>query len=419
MIKANPYLASLVKRVATRIDNGTHPLVEDDVQRYVENHIDVAYPLLDTLVQINDNHALNHIDQAALVLLSEIIYFAQHQPKQEKDWALSFNNTLQAYIAKLAISGHISTTILQHIFDIFRHNDMPIYDSLRRANTALLDNCDTGITLPDITELLASIAQQSHDSPYEMYQQLMNHLQQMHHMISTEMQLLMINEMAQASLPLIRETAVLMLLHPDKNVRYYVAYILAKQPQLITSSSLRRCIILRNWLPTEEQATIDNLIKLARRHHVDCEAWPTARVIKLIAVNTQTIVAVTEQQGQYQLSSLLMKKNHGIDECVLFQGKTAQELNQAVDNIVTYSSYVCIQEGQVDKLIAHFISVGLHHKRVPSPLLLGFAERLGASHWRAEKAQMTSLPKQPENALVTYAPEPRLRQQQRPNHHRP
>jgi len=393
MIKANPCLTSLVKRVATRIYNDIHPLVEEDVQRYVENHVDIAFPLLDKLLNVSEDKNLDHFDQAALVLLSEIICFTNFHLEQKRRWATAFINEFQSSIAKQALAGCLNITILQYLFDILRHNETPINDTLRQANAALLDNYtdSSGITVQDINNLLEDIANHTHNSPYEMYEQLMS---QTHQIVPVEVQLLMINEMAQANLPLIRETAILMLLHPDKNVRYYVAYILAKQPKLITATSLRRLIILRNWLPTGEQPAVDRLIKLARRHHIDCEAWPKARILKIMAtsfdgVGAQSILAVTEKNGQYHLGGLLIKENSGVREPLLFNTHKKNEIDQIIRNLVAELPCIPVQEGYLDAVVSHFVAIGLQNNQVPSPLLLGFAEMLGASHWRAEKFNAT------------------------------
>jgi len=170
MIKTKLRLTSLIERVATRIINDTHPYVEEDIQHYMESHIDVVYPLLDKLCNLAVTPHINHFTQATLVLISEILGYTNYHLEQKRRWTTNFIAECQSHIVKHVLAGHIGCSILQYLFDILRHSDIPINDALRQANTVLLDEYadKSSITVKDIGSLWEEISSVTNGSSYEM-----------------------------------------------------------------------------------------------------------------------------------------------------------------------------------------------------------------------------------------------------------
>lgn len=392
MKSAPPWLDSVIERTCERLNQGSHPIIEEDILELLEQEVQVAYPLLDLLLQSakSTHEGITSKQQACLLLLCELFAYVHFAIEQQRPWAIKFSQQVQHYIARNAFVPEVDWQILQSLLDILHQTEIEVIDAIRDANIALIESStsDEPCTANnDIAFLLADIEQASSGCEFEIADTVIT---QTHPFMPIEVQMILVHEMMQSKHAAVRRASILMLMHPEPLIREQTASMLLRQPEYISSTCLRRMIVMRNWLPLAERPNVDKLVRLARLKNIDCASWPTATITQVVAsefdgMGSQSMLLQSKQGRKYRLSGILLKEGQGIKEPILFQAKRKNCQDKILREMAQESCAIPVSQDYLDTAMQHFIFITLAQGNPPSPLLLRTAELAGKANWRAEE----------------------------------
>ncbi|MGE5152813.1 MAG: hypothetical protein ACM3ST_02255, partial [Bdellovibrio bacteriovorus] len=197
--------------------------------------------------------------------------------------------------------------------------------------------------------------------------------------------------MLASSQALVQELAVLLLLHPNAQVRAQLPG-LYRQPDClghIGPLGLRRLIGVRNWLPEQERADLDGLIKALRVSGVQSAPLTPAQPGTVYASGfdgsgAQGTWVVTKAKRHYRIDAVSVKQGLGIREVWGEGGFTKREIDDKVRGMTGRAGALPVQRDLVARLVAHFVAVGLEKGTPPPPQLVVLNELMGGEYWKPE-----------------------------------
>jgi len=187
------------------------------------------------------------------------------------------------------------------------------------------------------------------------------------------------------------ETAVLFLLHPQKKVRMAIAALFLERISILafSSISLRRMIVIRNWIPADERPVLDELIKTLRLNKLNPAPYPISKINAISAsafdgAGAQVLILSSKQRSKRQLGGFLVKIDIGIRDAWV-SAKASKSDHQAIIDQQPSLTYLDVSKSYLNKMVRHFIAVGLDHNRIPHYELLYLSEVMGCSYWQAQR----------------------------------
>jgi len=240
---------------------------------------------------------------------------------------------------------------------------------------------------PQLPELLENLRKEGgFKTAFELNELLLPHIQQ----LPTQEQLAIIVELALSKKSTAHENAILMLLHPETEVRTQVVNLLDQltDKKLFTPFDLRRLIVIRNWVAEEEREPIDQLIlKLKKNKLQPAPFLPTkpSRITATIVdgAGAGMIMFETKKLKQRVVGGILFKIGVGI--------KDAWSINKApkhcFDGLLeqyesTGTEYKNVPISYLHAIVQHFLYEAVSSKQVPSAMLLELTEAIGTDKWR-------------------------------------
>jgi hypothetical protein len=128
--------------------------------------------------------------------------------------------------------------------------------------------------------------------------------------------------------------AVLMLLHPDPQVRTRSPELYREpgRPGKLSPLGLRRLIGLRNWLPAPERPGVDALIEAAGRAGITSAPPPRTEPVDVQASpfdgsGAQVAWLAVKDRRRYRIESLLVRQGDGVREAFSQPDLTKRELD--------------------------------------------------------------------------------------------
>ena len=243
--------------------------------------------------------------------------------------------------------------------------------------------------MPDVGPKLPALLDQMRregglNTPFKIFDFFIAYIQ----LQPLEVQCDLINELVTAKNTFIQDVGVLMLLHPKKAIRQMVPLIwmdnFANNATQVSPISLRRFIVIRNWLPHDEQASIDSLIQQIRKKRIMPAPHPASKITKLIAstvdgAGVQFFLFETKVKNQRTVAGFLVKEGIGIRDPFVVNKAHTDEFSNILESYNAPSKSV--STSYMSKLVAHFISVGQQKNHVPEPSFLEIAELFGVQQW--------------------------------------
>jgi hypothetical protein len=204
-----------------------------------------------------------------------------------------------------------------------------------------------------------------------------------------EVQIALSGSMLAVGSPFIRDIVVLMLFHPDAEVRRGVAQLLADcDGHLLTPESLRRLIVSRNWFPEEVRTHLDQAIGNARKARVECAPLPGTVNLKVHAsvvdgAGAQSFQVIIPDGKGFASCSLLLKRGVGVADGFVVPLKTKRELNDFLAMMKREAGFLEVAPEYLDMRVSHALAEGASLGRAPVYWLVRIAELLGRDQWRA------------------------------------
>jgi hypothetical protein len=223
------------------------------------------------------------------------------------------------------------------------------------------------------------------DSPFELLEVLL----EMMAVGDPEVQIALGTVMFSAGPPLVRDTAALMLFHPNAQVRAGMASALRMvEGGYFTPATLRRLIVARNWFPDEIRACIDQAVSNARRARVECAPIEPGLAMTVYAsvvdgAGAQSIQIIIPDGKKFVSCSILLKMGVGVADAFLIPMENKRALRDFLAMMTDETAMLESTPEYLDLRICQALAEGVRQGRVPSPWLVAIAERLGREPWRA------------------------------------
>lgn len=190
-----------------------------------------------------------------------------------------------------------------------------------------------------------------------------------------------------SAIPAAREAAILVVLDPEAAVRRGTAQALLRHAEALSPTALRRLIVLRNWLPADERAPLDQAVRAARTSGIECAAWAPGGVAAVHASaidgsGAQGLLIVSPAGRRQTLSSILMRDTQGVLDAWVLDAIAKRECSGILGQMTANAPARTVSRDYLDWIVGHHLAVGLERDAVPPIGLLRAAEANAAAQWR-------------------------------------
>lgn len=357
--------------------------VPNDVEQEFIIHPEIVLSCLDYFSELSDEEIKNK-ERQLFLLLNEGFTRLRYKLDNQDSNAQSILEYLHQRLKQIFQTLSMEKKML--IGNTLHEARLPTpeldYDD-NTYNSSVLDKLpDISPQLPAFLDLMRREGGIS--TSFELYDFLIAQTQ----LQPIDIQCALINELITAKNTFVQDVGVLMLLHPKKPIRCMVPLIwlhhFTENTTQILPISLRRFIVIRNWLPHDEQMPIDTLIQQVRKQGIMPAPYPTSKITKLISssvdgAGVQCILFETKAKNQRTIAGFLLKESIGIREPFVMHKAHAEEFSGILERNTLPSKSVSTTF--VSKLVGHFISVGQKKNHIPEPSFLEVAELFGAQNW--------------------------------------
>jgi hypothetical protein len=388
---SKPLLASFLDRYQACQETerfADHSELQSELRACLLDNDDFGEELARLLVETCATSVDERID-ANLRLLFDALEILRVELERRRPGSEERMERLQSALARHIIleSGDadlcaaVSHTLLQS-----RVEPLPVlHDANSRRMMMVAEEADAGEMPGELSlqGLFESIGEMAGDSPFEALEGML----QLMALGPAEMQTTLCAAMLEAESPLIRDTALLMILHPTAEVRLGVSRLLADHAGKITPEGLRRLIICRNWFPEEMRADIDAAIATARRSRIPCAPLPRSldAVIHASPVDgaaAQSFQAIVPHDSGFLSCSILIKKGVGVADAFVLPLPTKRELNDFLAMMGREGSFIESSADYLDLRLCHALAEGSALGKAPNHRLAHIAEILGKDQWK-------------------------------------
>jgi len=391
-----PAMADLIE--SYRQDGGKrsyagHRELLDALGRYLSEHEQAGDELAATLVRLAAAPKKNcQTLEAALRVLFDALEILRYQLEIQRPGARELMERWQGALAHHVFAKDGAADLCTAVTSTLLQARVEILPQLHEAGSRRMlsrgaEQISPGDLPADdgIQGLFSALEATGVDSPFE----LMEGLLEMIAVGDAEVQANMAGEMLTADSQLIRETGALMLFHPQAEVRAGLAQRLsAIEGKYISSATLRRLIVARNWFPEEIRSCIDQAVSNARRARVECAPIPQGVAMTVYAsvvdgAGAQTFQAVIPDGKGFVSCSILLKIGVGVADAFIISLKNKRELGQMLTMLTEEAAMVESTSEYLDQRVCQALAEGARLGKAPNPWLVAIAERLGREQWRA------------------------------------
>lgn len=385
-------LIILIPEVRSNLETGVFPVISKENAIFIENNPAIIFIILEVMLQgFSTKKSISKDDyHACSVLLTDALNGVRYALERGYPWAEEVIRDFQNAVVTEAFLPQLDRSIARIALSALQEAKIELTDEIKQAAQNDLDHFVIDEeTAGDLNTIFDEIATTDIDNPFRIFA-ILN--QQMS-IMPMPAQNALICEMFTATSELIREVAILVLLHPNKVLRIgvldYISKIVSKKN--LSSVSLRRLIGIRNWLPEEERPKLDAMIKRARKLGVECAAWPKADITKITATEfdgsgVQGILIVSKDQQGHKLSGFIAKENSGIRDpwCSAENISTAQ-IGQISKEMLQATVAHEVKISYLNKLVTYYLWLGINNENCPPAVgFLELAEAVGISNWHAQ-----------------------------------
>jgi hypothetical protein len=325
-------------------------------------------------------------------LLDEGLHVIRYATDRQDANSAALQQSIQGFISKqrYKLPNDLRMKVNQIVFD--SKLSFEIDDDEQEISAPLVNQADITPRLPELLEQLRR--DKVFRNAFELYEIMLPQI----HLESASVQLALIAELAHAKKAIAHEVAVLMLLHPKVIIRQKVASLLYQlgDENLFTPVDLRRLIMIRNWVPTQERTDIDALIKHLRMNNLPPAPYTESKVSTLVGssmdgAGVACIMMETKQKNQRQAAGFLVKLGVGIRDPWVMNKAPKDYIDNVLAQQVESGGLPSksVSKSYVNKLVQHFLSVSVKSGVVPEPLFIQIAEILGADNWRPQALLFT------------------------------
>jgi hypothetical protein len=367
-----------------------------DVQDTLERYHALAFPLLRLLLirYAPDGRQRTVTPQyaACLDLLEEGITQIRYSVERSRPAAVAMAAQIQTEIAEQAFRPEVDVRVQQDLIMALHGAKLELHPDIREKAADVADyyaRFSTGKGAPNLDDLLERLVRET--KPRDAFDLLEPVLAEMA-VMPPDGCIVLAAGMLISSQSVLNELAVLMLLHPDPQVRTRLPD-LYRDPGCIGKLSplgLHRMIGLRNWLPAPERAGMDALIEAVRRAGIPSAPLPRTEPIGMQASpfdgsGGQVAWLAVKDRRRYRIESVLVRQGDGVRDAFSQRDLTKHELDSMGRRMAEASGTLRVDGDYLNRMMRHFIAVGLDRGAPPPPQLLSTNVWAGRGFWTPER----------------------------------
>jgi hypothetical protein len=324
------------------------------------------------------------------VLLALQLEFVRYRQDRGWEWATEM---IDAFLDRLVALGSEAVIPRDDWFmmcNALTEARVPLSDSVltRLAEAGFKPDEDDGPpeqmmrTLRGFMDELANMV----SSPFEVIYSLQN----AGAMLPAMLRGFMATELALSPHPVLRDAVPLMLLDDDVSVRRGAAAALEQtaHPDTMSADTLRRAIVLRNWIPAADRPPLDAAIRKARLAGVSIGAWPAPvpglefHASTIDGSGAQSLFAVGCPGKKGFFGGLLIRLGVGVIDTWADHDLSRGKINKLLREGQMQASSFRVDKAFIDTMVQHAIGTAVEQHNVPPSLLLEMAELLGGAEWK-------------------------------------
>ncbi len=326
-----------------------------------------------------------------LALLEEALTQIRYSVERQRPWAIALAEQVQMEMAEQAFRPEVDVRVQHDLIQALHSAKLEPHPCIRdqaAAVAAYYARFSAAGGAPNLDSLLGRLLRETRaEDPLELLEPMLAQMEVM----PAEGQVVLAAGMLASSKPLFNELAVLLLLHPNAQVRAQLPERYGQADCLghIGPVGLRRLIGLRNWLPEKERPGVDALIKDLRVSGVQSAPLTPAQPGTVYASafdgsGAQGTWVVSKSKRHHRIDAVLVKQGFGIREVWGEGGFTKREIDDKVRGMTARAGALPVQRDYLPRLVAHFVAVGLDKGTAPPPQLAALNELMGGEYWKPE-----------------------------------
>ncbi len=382
---------ALVMAVASLMERKSEGEIDQPTLQFIKENPLIADPLLELLL---DDYAPRGTERevspsyrACLVLLEFALTELRYSIERNRSWAINAAERIQQEMAARAFEIEVDARVQTDLVRALHDAGLKIHPEIKAKSEKLAEYYGRFMAQKgksSLDRLFQDLASSGVKDPFALMEPIMAELD----LLPVEGQALVVAEMARSRQPLIRDFAVLMLLHPNHEVCVHVPSMFAEvvDAKSFSPVALRRMIGLRNWLPEAERPALDRLIIKVRTAHVECAPLPRPREAKTYAspfdgADAQAVWNIFGRKRNHRMLSVLLKQGIGIREIMGLEHMNRKEAESLVEDMRRTAMSETIELSYMHRAASHFIWLGRQLGSPPPAGLLQVAEEVGGQYW--------------------------------------
>jgi hypothetical protein len=214
-------------------------------------------------------------------------------------------------------------------------------------------------------------------SCFDVYLQIAEQLNQM----PSDAGLLIITGLLHAKDKLVRDSAILFLLHPQAKVRESLleGLVALAQQQLLNDVDFQRLLTLRRWVDDQAKVIVDSAIKQMQRNQINLHTSQPLAAIPVHAIwitpidnsGSMILQVVFKDKRRFRLIGCILKQKHGIKDAYASDAMTQKDYDKILAKSSDAMPTINITQEQLIALLCHFIAENqASHRQVPVEILM-------------------------------------------------
>nr|WP_294502147.1 hypothetical protein [uncultured Rhodopila sp.] len=393
-------VSALTYAVASAMRRHNAPSLGAVDQAWLEGRPQTLLSLLDTTVAASAAEPRDEeLVAACLWLLANQLELIRYKLERDYDWA---SVVLDAYQENLIVLARAQTLRSEDWFalvNLLNVAKVPIRPEMSEALAkAALDATPPGEALSpqgipaEVSRAVDELGRSAKD-PFRVVEELAD----IGMLMPVELRAFITHELGLPSHAVLREAVPLLLLDPEPVVRRSAAAVLEQiaSPQTFSPVMLRRALLLRNWIPEEERAAIDRLVRKARVKGVECAQWAPASALSIQCTivdgsGAQSVVLTTPTGRIGLFAGLLLKQGFGVRDAWCDLSVPRREITRSLKEARCEMAWRMTGRDHLNTVVQHHIARGLALGNLPQLQLLEIAEAIGAADWKDRSLDMTA-----------------------------
>ncbi|MDE1462959.1 hypothetical protein [Spartinivicinus poritis] len=347
---------------------------------------------IETLSTDIDEHILDAIDRTAYVGLLELMIQLRNQiPGIRKKWE-QFQSTFVDKLNSEQLPRSSILLFLGHLTEF----DLPLNQQLVTAcqnwhqQQAYHQQEHKAEATPEtlMAELETLISDCNISNEYDFYLHFADNLT----FVPEDTLIPLLADMLRSSSAIINEGCFLFLLHKRPEVRQTLLSLLQHPHCLeqVSSKILRRLIMMRNWLATEEQQQLDTIIRQIRRLGIDCEEYldqphfelKDLRVSMVDGSGACSLLALVKEHKKFRLIGMVLKEQFGIIDSWFTPLSFRKDCDEAFKQFRQQVFNFAVDKQCLNYVLPHFLAYNRANQQAVTAEVMMLFEMLNITQWQ-------------------------------------